>query len=75
MPKEKLPFKGDFNVHTVDATSIAFKIFGKAIVNTAVLGAFAAITHAISLASLKKAINEKFISTKAWSKCSASNVG
>ena len=63
-PKEKLGLKGKFKVYTVDATSIALKIFGKAIVNTAVLGAFAAITRTISLNSLKKAINEKFLETK-----------
>jgi len=63
-PKEKLGIKGNYNVYTVDATSIALKIFGKAIVNTAMLGAFAAITKAISLDSLKKAINEKFLHTK-----------
>ena len=36
------------------------KIFKKPIVNTAVLGAFSAITNLVSLDSLKKAINENF---------------
>ena len=63
-PKEKLEIQGKFKVYTVDATSIALKIFGKAIVNTTMLGAFAAFTKAISLDSLKKAINEKFLQTK-----------
>lgn len=42
------------------ATAIALKIFGKNIVNTIILGAFARQTKLISLASLKKAIREKF---------------
>ena len=63
-PKEKLAIQGKFKIYTVDATSIALKIFGKAIVNTAMLGAFAAVTKAISLDSLKKAINEKFLQAK-----------
>ena len=62
--KDKLGIKGNYKVYTVDATSIALKIFGKAIVNTAVLGAFAAVTKTISLESLKKAINERFLTTK-----------
>ena len=42
------------------ATAIALKIFGKNIVNTVILGAFARQTKLVSLASLKKAIKEKF---------------
>lgn len=42
------------------ATEIALEIFGKNIVNTVILGAFAKYTNLLSLASLKKAINEKF---------------
>jgi len=42
------------------ATEIALNIFGKNIVNTIILGAFAKYTKLISLDSLKKAIQEKF---------------
>lgn len=42
------------------ATEIALKIFGKNIVNTVILGAFAKHTGLVSLESLKKAIAEKF---------------
>ncbi len=42
------------------ATEIALDIFGKNIVNTVILGAFARHTKLLSLASLKKAIAEKF---------------
>jgi 2-oxoacid:acceptor oxidoreductase gamma subunit (pyruvate/2-ketoisovalerate family) len=62
--KEQLGIKGNFQIHTVDATSIAMKIFGKPIVNTAMLGAFAASIKTISLKSLKDAINEKFLDAK-----------
>jgi len=59
-----LNIKGKFNVYTVDATSIALKIFGKPIVNTPMLGAFSKITKEISLKSLTKAIDETFLKTK-----------
>jgi pyruvate ferredoxin oxidoreductase gamma subunit len=62
-PAPELGIK-NFNVHTVDATSIALKIFGKPIVNTAMLGAFAEITKEISLESLKRGIDDKFMTTK-----------
>jgi len=42
------------------ATEIALEIFGKNIVNTVILGAFAKHTKLVGLESLKKAINEKF---------------
>jgi len=42
------------------ATEIALKIFGRNIVNTVILGAFAKQTKLVSLDSLKKAIREKF---------------
>lgn len=45
---------------TVDATSVALETFGRAIVNTGMLGAFAAFTDEMSLDSIKAAIDEKF---------------
>lgn len=42
------------------ATEVALEIFGKNIVNTVILGAFAKYTNLVSLDSLKKAIAEKF---------------
>lgn len=62
-PKE-LKLKGDFEVHTVDATGIALKIFKIPIVNTPVLGAFSAVTKLVSIKSLLKAIDDKFVETK-----------
>lgn len=47
-------------LYLTPATEIALKIFGKNIVNTVVLGAFAKHTGLVSLESLKKAIAEKF---------------
>jgi pyruvate ferredoxin oxidoreductase gamma subunit len=46
--------------YTIDATSVALKIFKQDIVNTAMLGAFAAITKEIELESLYKAIDQRF---------------
>ena len=45
---------------TVDATKIALETIGKPIVNTAILGAFAAATGLVTLESLKKALAERF---------------
>jgi len=48
------------NLHFTAATEIAMEIFGKNMVNTVILGAFAKYTSLVSLESLKKAITEKF---------------
>jgi pyruvate ferredoxin oxidoreductase gamma subunit len=48
------------SIFSVDATSIALKHLGKPIVNTAMLGAFAKATQLVSLASLERAIRERF---------------
>jgi len=48
----------NFDTHSVDATGIAMQIFGKPIVNTVMLGAFAKVTGIVSIESLKKAIDE-----------------
>ena len=58
----ELKIKGNFNICTIDATSIALEIFKKPIVNTPILGAVSAMTNLVSLNSLKKAIEEKFSS-------------
>lgn len=47
-------------IYFTAATEIALEIFGKNIVNTVILGAFAKHTNLVSLESLKKAIREKF---------------
>jgi pyruvate ferredoxin oxidoreductase gamma subunit len=60
----ELGIGSDYNIRTVDATSIAIKIFGKAIVNTTMLGAFSRITNLVSLNSLKMAIDEIFLEKK-----------
>ena len=41
---EEVKLGGDFKVATVDATSIALDTLGRAITNTAILGAFAKVT-------------------------------
>ena len=47
-------------VWTVPATEIAIRILGVPITNTAMLGAFARATGAISLESLEKIVKERF---------------
>lgn len=59
-----LKIRSDIQLHTVDATKIALDIFKKPIVNTAMLGAFAAVTKLVSLEGLEKAVDEKFLKRK-----------
>lgn len=49
-----------FETHSIDASSIALDVFGKDIVNTAMLGALAAVSDIINLESLNKAIEDRF---------------
>jgi len=56
-PKLNSRFK---KLYFTAATEIALEIFGKNIVNTVILGAFAKHTNLVSLDSLKKAITQKF---------------
>ena len=51
---------GNFKIYTVDASSTAMKIFNADIVNTAMLGAFSAVTKQVSLKSIMKGIEERF---------------
>ncbi|MFC1733949.1 pyruvate ferredoxin oxidoreductase subunit gamma [candidate division KSB1 bacterium] len=60
----ELKIKGEFKVHTIDASSIAMKIFKRPIVNTPIIGAFSAITKMVSIKSLQRAIDDKFALTK-----------
>ncbi|MDP7079279.1 MAG: pyruvate ferredoxin oxidoreductase subunit gamma [Candidatus Undinarchaeales archaeon] len=50
----------DFKVRTVNATKAAFDVLGRDIVNTAMLGAFAAFTGEVSKGALVEAIPEFF---------------
>jgi len=54
----------NFEVHSADASTIALKLFKKDIVNTAMLGAFAAATKLVSLESLYKGIEQRFAANK-----------
>lgn len=58
--KEELNLKTDADIYTVNATKIALDVLGVPIVNTAMLGTFAAVTAEVTLDSLKKAINKRF---------------
>ena len=50
----------NFKVYAVNASSVALRIFKKDIVNTAMLGAFAAATELVSLESLMKGVEQRF---------------
>jgi len=62
-PKE-LDLGGDFNIATADATevcsSLGLIVAGITVVNTAILGAFIRATEAVGMASIEKAIRERF---------------
>lgn len=49
-----------YSLYTVDATGIALEIMGKAITNTAMIGAFAKATGLVQMKSIKSALKEKF---------------
>jgi len=62
-PKE-LNLGSDFNIATADATGVCSRlglvVAGLIVVNTAILGAFIRATKAVGMASVEKAIIEKF---------------
>jgi len=58
-PQEiKLDTKAE--IYTINATKIALDVLGVPIVNTAMLGAFAAVSKVVTLDSLKKAVSKRF---------------
>ena len=62
-PRELDP-GGEFNIATADATRVCsdlgLTVAGLTVVNTAILGAFIRATEAVSMASVEKAIRERF---------------
>lgn len=50
----------DYDVKTIDVTKEAFTVLGRDIVNTAILGAYAAYTGDVSKESIYEAIKEQF---------------
>jgi len=60
----ELEIGGDFNIATADATrvcsSLGLIVAGITIVNTAILGAFVRATEAVGMASVERAIRERF---------------
>jgi pyruvate ferredoxin oxidoreductase gamma subunit len=61
---EELDLGGGFNIATADATevcsSLGLIVAGVTVVNTAILGSFIRATEAVSMASMEKAIRERF---------------
>jgi pyruvate ferredoxin oxidoreductase gamma subunit len=58
-----LPINGNFKVFTFSAEDLAREILGRPIMNTALLGAFAAMTGELSLNASLKAVKSKFPGT------------
>jgi len=56
----ELGLSGDFRVFAFSAEELARKILGRPIMNTALLGAFAAMTRELSLEAMLKAVRSKF---------------
>jgi len=57
---EEVGLSGPFRFFTFSAEELARKILGRPIMNTALLGAFAAITKELSLDAVLKAVRSKF---------------
>ena len=61
---QELEVKGDFNIATADATRVCRElglvVAGLTVVNTAILGAVAHATETVDMASIEKAIRERF---------------
>jgi pyruvate ferredoxin oxidoreductase gamma subunit len=60
VPPAELGLARDLQVFTVPATRIALKNIGRPLMNTAVIGAFAAITGEFDIEPIKRAICTKF---------------
>ena len=58
--KQDWPEIKNKNIVIVPATKIALEKIGKPFINTALIGAFAAMSKLITLESLKKAVSERF---------------
>lgn len=58
---EELNLGSEFNIMAFDATEIATRVIGRPIVNTILMGAFAAVSNGmIPFEGIEKAINERF---------------
>jgi len=68
---DKETWPGIKNAACVPATKIALEKIGKPFINTAILGAFAAMTDLASLDSLRRAVNERFPAALAKSNVAA----
>lgn len=61
----KAEIKTNARVLTINATKIAMKVLGRAITNTAMVGAFAGATGIVKLETLKETVDELFEGTLA----------
>jgi pyruvate ferredoxin oxidoreductase gamma subunit len=59
-PSEEIQVKGPFQLLTFSADHISRRILGRPIMNTALLGAFAAVTGELSLKAVLAAVRSKF---------------
>ncbi len=59
-PEELGVATGKFNIYSFPATEIALEILKRPIMNTVMIGAFAALTRMLTLDSLRQAIELKF---------------
>ena len=52
--------KGDYKVFTVPATKLAIEVLGRAITNTAMIGALLKAVPLVSMESVEKAVKARF---------------
>jgi pyruvate ferredoxin oxidoreductase gamma subunit len=60
MTQDELGLQGSFRLFTFSADALARSILGRPIMNTALLGAFAALTKELSLDAVLKAVKSRF---------------
>jgi pyruvate ferredoxin oxidoreductase gamma subunit len=57
---EKFNISNAFKLFTISAENLAKRILGRPIMNTALLGAFAAVTNELSLSAVVKSVKDRF---------------
>ena len=58
--RDELGIDGNATIRTINATAIAKEIIGRPIVNTTMMGAFSAVTGAVSLHAVIHAVKDRF---------------
>ena len=72
---DELAWTHQAQVYPVPATRIAMQVFGQPLVNPAMLGALAAVSHEINLPAIQKAFQQRFPGLLGDKNCQAAQMG